>query len=363
MKVGILAPGRVELADRPEPPLGPGELVVELAACGVCGTDLEKLRGNYASAGILGHEPVGRVRSAGPGAPEALAPGTRVFVHHHVPCYACAVCRRGDLTFCPEYSRSNLDPGGFAERFRVSADHLRKGAVLPLADAVSWEVGTLLEPDGCALTAIRAVGLPAGGSLFLLGLGPVGLLYARLARSLGAGWIGGAELSPLRRAAAERGGIDAVVDPRDPEEVRRAVARATGGAGVDRVVVATGAPAAVELGTELARRGGTLNLFGLPESGSQLRMDLQKLYLRGLRVIPTYATTERDVADLHALLASRRLVLEDLVSHRLPLDRIDEAFALAARPAEALKVVVTGPAFGGERPGAGPRPVGPSNAR
>lgn len=346
MKVGLLAPGRVTLGDRPAPEPGAGELVVGLAACGVCGTDLEKVRGHYATAGILGHEAVGSVAAVGPGV-TAFARGDRVFVHHHVPCYRCAVCRRGDLTFCPEYARSNLDPGGFAERFRVSAEHVQKGAVLPLAPSVTWEEGALLEPAACALTALRAIGLPPGGTVFVVGLGPVGLLYARLARTLGAGWVGGAELSPLRRAAAERGGIDAVVDPRGPTEAERAVHAGTGGTGADLVVVATGAPAAVELGGSLARRGGTLNLFGLPEAGSHLGIDLQRLYLRGLRVVPTYATTERDLADLHALVAGGRLALRDLVTHRFPLDRIEEAFATAQRPESALKVVVTGPAYAG----------------
>jgi L-iditol 2-dehydrogenase len=342
MKVGLLQPGRVVLEDRPEPAIGPGELTVELAACGVCGTDLEKLRGNYRSAGILGHEPVGVVRAVGAGV-TAYTPGQRVFVHHHVPCYACAVCRRGDLTFCPEYGRSNLDPGGFAERFRVSADHVRKGAVLPLGPSVTWEEGVLLEPGGCALTALRAVGLPPGGTVFLLGLGPVGLLYARIARALGAGWVGGAEVSPFRRAAAERGGIDATVDPRSEEELRRVVHAGTGGVGADLVVVATSAPAAVALAGGLARRGGTLNLFGLPEAGTQLPIDLQRLYLQGLRVLPTYATTERDIADLHRLLELERVRLGDLVTHRLPLAEIASAFAVAGRPNEALKVAVTGP--------------------
>ena len=346
MKVGRLGPGgTVLLEERPEPVAGPGEITVRLAACGVCGTDLEKLRGNYRTAGILGHEPVGRVAAVGDGV-TGLAVGTRVFVHHHVPCYACEVCRRGDVTFCPSYSTTNLDPGGFAELFRVSAEHVRKGAVLPLDPGVDWAAGALLEPAGCALTAIRRVGLSPGASVLVLGLGPVGLLYARLAKSLGAGWVGGTELSPLRRRAAERGGIDAALDPRAPQEVAAAVARATEGRGVDLAVAASGHPSVLRTAVELARRGGTVNLFGLPEAGSRLDADLQQLYLRGVRLVPSYATTEPEIREVHRLVVSRRLALEDLVSHHRPLDAISEAFALAGRPDEALKVVVSGAEFG-----------------
>jgi L-iditol 2-dehydrogenase len=342
MKVGLLAgDGRLVVAEREMPRAGPGELVVALAACGVCGTDLEKLRGNYRTAGKIGHEPVGTIASTGAGT-DGWAVGERVFVHHHVPCTTCAVCRRGDTTFCPEYAASNIDPGGFAEAFRVPAGHVAKGAVLRLDRGVSWDEGALLEPAGCALTALRRVGFRAGDSVFVLGLGPVGLLYARLARALGAGWLGGAEISPIRCAAAERGGVDLLGDPRAPEEIVRQLATERP-EGVDLVVVATGAPAAVTLGARLPRRGGTLNLFGLPEAGSRLDADLQQLYLRGVRVVPTYATTERDIADVHALVVSGRLPLRDLVSHRFPIDAIGEAFAMAGRPTEALKVVVEGP--------------------
>ncbi|HTT14655.1 MAG TPA: alcohol dehydrogenase catalytic domain-containing protein [Thermoplasmata archaeon] len=345
MKVARLdGQGGVALVDVPTPTPGRGEVTVALAACGVCGTDLEKLRGNYRSAGVLGHEPVGRIAAVGDGV-TGLVVGDRVFAHHHVPCYACEVCARGDLTFCPTYAQTNLDPGGFAETFRVPAEHVARGAVLRLADSVAWDTGALLEPAGCALTALRRIGLPPNASVFVLGLGPVGLLYARLARALGAVWVGGTEISPLRRAAAERGGIDVTVDPREPGAARTAVDRGTHGRGVDLAVVATGHPAVARDATTLVRRGGTVNLFGLPEAGSRLDADLQDLYLRGVRLVPSYATTERDLAEVHRLVVAGRLALADLVSHRVPIDRVDEAFRLAARPAEALKVVVTGPAI------------------
>ena len=343
MKVGRLAPsGKVELEERPAPVAGPGEVTVSLAACGVCGTDLEKARGNYRTAGIIGHEPVGRVASVGDGV-TSVHVGDRVFVHHHVPCYACEVCGRGDYTFCPTYSKTNLDPGGFAETFRVPRENVERHAVLRLAPNVDWDAGALLEPAGCALTAIRRVGLPEKARVFVLGLGPVGLLYGRLARALGASWVGGTEISARRRDVALRGGFDVALDPRDAEAVRRSVRAATSELGVDLAVVATGHPAVAKSATELVRRGGTVNLFGLPESGSRLDVDLQALYLHGTRLVPTYATTETDIAEVHRRVATGSLALSDLVSHRIPLERIGEAFRLAGQPEESVKVVVTGP--------------------
>jgi L-iditol 2-dehydrogenase len=348
MKVGRLGPsGTVVLEERPEPVAGPGEVTVRLAACGVCGTDLEKLRGNYRTAGILGHEPAGRIAAVGEGV-RTLAVGDRVAVHHHIPCLACEVCRRGDPTFCPTYSTTNLDPGGFAEVFRASAEHVRQGAVLRLAPDLDWDAGALLEPAGCALTALRKVPSVDGSSVLVLGLGPVGQLYARLSKALGASWVGGTEISELRRRTAERGGIDATADARSEEEVREMVQRGTEGKGVDLAVVAGGPPAVVATAFERVRRGGTINLFGLPAAGSRLEVDLQQLYLKGVRVVPSYATTEREIREVHELVAQRRLSLAGLVSHRCPLPEIGEAFRLASRPEGSVKVLVTGDAYRGE---------------
>ncbi|MGA7923535.1 MAG: alcohol dehydrogenase catalytic domain-containing protein [Thermoplasmata archaeon] len=345
MKVGWLtSSGELSVTEEPAPVAGPGEVLVQLAACGICGTDLEKVRGRYRTAhGILGHEAVGRIASLGSDV-SGFAEGDRVFAHHHVPCYNCPVCARGAYTFCPEYGKTNLDPGGFADYFRVPRVNVERRALLSLDPAVSWDAGTLLEPAACAFTALRRVGFRTGDSIFLLGLGPVGLLYARLARALGAGWIGGTELAELRRTAAELGGV-ATYDPRDEAAVLEAVRSATHGAGVDLAVVATGAPAAIHLGEKIARRGGTLNLFGLPEPGSQLATDLQQLYLYGVEVVPTYATTEPDIAEVHRLMADGKLPLGDLVTDHFALDQLSMAFAKASRPTEAVKVVVTGDAF------------------
>lgn len=342
MKVGRLANGAVVLEEVPAPHAGPGEVVVELAACGVCGTDLEKLKGNYQTAGILGHEPVGRIVEVGDGVP-TLSVGQRVHVHHHVPCGTCDVCRRGDFTFCPTYSKTNLDPGGFAERFRVSAAHVTRGAVLPLSDRLDWPTGALIEPASCGLTALRRIGFPPGGSLFVIGLGSVGLLFGSVAKAMGAGWVGGAEISDRRRELARSLGFDVALDARDPDSVRAAVQSAVPG-GVDVVTVATGAPPALSLARTLVRRGGTVNLFGLPEPGSRLDWDLQQLYLSGVSVRPTYATTEREIADVHALLADGRLRVGGIVTHAKPLAEIDEAFQIARNTSESVKVVVTGPA-------------------
>ena len=351
MKAGVLASGRVHLEEVAAPRAGPGEIVVAMRASGICGTDLEKARGNYRATGRIGHEPTGIVSEVGSGV-NGISAGMRVFVHHHVPCYACPVCRSGMYTFCPTYQSTNIDPGGFAEFFRVPEPNVRRGAVLPLPDALTDEEGTFIEPLGCCLEALWATPFQPGMRALVIGLGPIGLLYLRLLRAAGASGLAASDLSPARRKAALASGADVVFDPREAPSK----ASPQGGTSqeslvdFDLVVVATGAPQAIADGIQRCRRGGTVNLFGLPERGSHLETDMQELYLRGIRLVPTYATTERGTSHALELLASRRVVVRDLITHRFPLDQLPEAFAMAARTEEAIKVVVTAGAGSGVKP-------------
>jgi L-iditol 2-dehydrogenase len=343
MKAALLGPGRVELRDLPEPSAARHEIVVRMRACGICATDLEKVRGHYSATGKIGHEPVGVVHRVGEGVP-SLREGMRVFVHHHVPCYGCEVCRIGAYTYCPQYQRTNIDPGGFSEFFLVPHENVSRGAVVSLPEHLADAEATLIEPLACCVEALRATPFAPGQSALVVGLGPVGLLYARLLRASGASRVYGADLSPFRREAGLRSGVDVVYDPRRPAETMESEGGldASGSFEVDLAVVATGSPTAVTEGYRHLRRGATLNLFGLPARGSRLEIDLQELYLRGIRVLPTYATTERGTGEALALLSSGRVRGRDLITHQFPLTEVTEAFDQASRTEDTLKVVVTG---------------------
>ena len=320
------------MAEVDRPVLSGGDLLVEMHACGLCGSDVEKVKGHYAATGKIGHEPAGTVVEVGSGV-TGYRVGDRVFVHHHVPCYNCDVCRAGRYTFCPTYQKTNLDPGGFAEFFRVPPENVSRGAALVLPDHVSFEEAALIEPLGCCIDALAALPFQPGDRVLMLGLGPIGLLYLKLLRVSGAGLAVGADLSAYRREVALREGADRVFDPRAPEGVTEGE--------FDLVVVATGAVRAISDGFRWVRRGGTVNLFGLPEKGSHLETDLQDLYMKGARLVPTYAATERGTNTALRLIASGRLPVRQLVTHRIPLARIEEGFRQATATEGTIKVVIT----------------------
>src|SRR4051794_32398350 len=163
--------GSPALRELPEPEAPPGGVLVGVRFCGLCGSDVEKLRpGGVAAGSVLGHELAGVVLAG------ALPAGTRVAVAHHVPCGTCAQCRAGHESLCPAFAASSLEPGGFCERTAASARHVA-GAVLRLPDDVSDLAGTFVEPLACVLRGLAA--LPGQGPALVLGAGSVGLLAAQ----------------------------------------------------------------------------------------------------------------------------------------------------------------------------------------
>jgi L-iditol 2-dehydrogenase len=336
--VHLSAPGQVEVREVPVPSLEAGDILVAMGACGLCGTDIEKMRGLYTAAPpVLGHEAAGAVVAVGEGV-DGVRPGDRVFPHHHVPCGECEYCRRGSPTMCPEYRQHHLDPGGFAERFRVPAWIVARGGVLPLPDGVSFEDAAFVEPLACCLRALDRFRVPDGADVLLLGAGPMGLLLQQLLPRYGAAEVIVSEPSPYRRRFAERLGADRVLDPRR-EDVGERVRGRTGGRGADLVVVATGSGRALRDAFGAVRDGGTVGLVGLPAADVPIE-DASQLVTRELAVLASNAATEDETQRALDLIGRRAVNVADLVTHRFPLASFADAVAVAEK-GEAMKVLLT----------------------
>jgi len=322
--------GRVGLEERAPPTAGPGELLVRVRACGICGSDLMGWYQDPRAPLVPGHEPAGEVVGAGPGAP--LAVGTRVAVHHHVPCMTCALCRRGRHTLCARFRQTRIDPGGMAELVRVPAANAALD-VLPLPDDLPLWAATLVEPLGCVVRGQRAAGVGPGARVAVVGAGGMGLLEIQAARALGAAVVVACEPRPERRERAARAG--ARVHP-DADGVRADPALA---GGADQVFVTTADPGAIAAALTLAGPGGVVQLFAPPPPGVPVPLDLGAVWWREVSITSTYSAGPLDTRDALALLADGRVDPALVVSHRVPLARVDEAFRLARSP-EAVKVVV-----------------------
>ncbi len=199
------APGDVRIEEAPEPEPGPGEVVCDVVACGVCGSDVTDWYIASRLPAVLGHEVVGIVRAVGPGV-TAPSPGTRVAIHHHTPCGECRRCRRGHETLCERFRATRLDPGGFAERVRVSQDLVEE--LLELPDGLDPVTATFIEPLACVLRAQDRAGLRAGDSLLVVGAGINGVLQIAAAHARGVEVVWVREPRPERLELAEAWGAE-----------------------------------------------------------------------------------------------------------------------------------------------------------
>lgn len=344
MKSVILAPApggqgyapRLTELEAPSP--GSGELLVEMKACGLCGTDLEKMRGEYtASMPIVGHEAVGVVKEVGAGLAGFRA-GDRVFPHHHVPDYECYLCKTGNETMCDRYRASNLHPGGFSEFFVVPSWNVEKGGVLRIPAAMGFEVASLVEPLACCVRGIRRVGVKPGESVLVTGAGPVGMMHSLLLRDMSC-QVMVSDVSEARLRIAERSGSAAVVDA-SKEDVPARLRAETGGRGADVAIVASGSRAAIVQGLRSVRKGGRVCIFGVPPKGSVIDYDISSLYNSEQLVTTSYGATDDEARYALGVLSSRGEEFGALVTHRFPLSEFDRAVEVAS-DAEGMKVVVT----------------------
>jgi len=309
-----IAPREVRIEHMPVPDPGPGEVVCDVIACGVCASDVTDWYVAGKVPTVLGHELAGVVRAVGEGAAAAdgspIGIGARVVIHHHAPCGECRRCRRGHETLCERFRATGLDPGGFAEQVRVPAELV--GELLELPDSMDPVAATFIEPLACVLRSQDRAGLRAGDSLLVVGAGVNGLLQiaAAHARAIDAVWI------------------------REPREARLGLAQAYGAERhgnelVDVAIVCTTKPAAIADGFAAVAPGGALCLYAPPDPGQALGLDGHALYVREVDVCASYSAGPRDMRAALALIATGRVDPAPLITHRLPLERTGEALALA----------------------------------
>lgn len=344
MKSVVLVPGaegkgmKPELADVEPPTPGRGELVVEMKACGLCGTDLEKMRGGYtASMPVIGHEATGAISSVGSEV-TGFREGDPVFPHHHVPCYECYICKAGGETMCAHYRSSNLVPGGFSESFLVPRWNVSKGGVLKLPPRMSFEVGSLIEPLACCIRAVSRCPVKGVDSVLIAGAGPVGMMHALLFKPLGTKVVI-SDVSEARLKAAEQSGVGRVVNA-SKADVPALVKSETHDRGADVAVVASGSKEAILQGLRSVRKGGRVCLFGVPSKGSVLDYDISSLYNSEQQIITSYGATDSDTRKAMDVLSGRGAEFGRLITHRFPLAKFDDAVE-AASTARAMKVIVT----------------------
>jgi len=327
----------IRIQDMPRPKIGSDEILVEMKACGVCGSDLMDWYLRSRAPLVLGHEPAGVIVEAGKNV-KGFRVGDRVFAHHHVACLKCHYCEKGDYTMCPQFGQTHIEPGGFSEYFKVPAPNLQIDT-LKLPRRLSYEEATLIEPVGCCIRAQNKTDIKEGDSVAIIGAGPSGIIHATLARIAGANQILITDLVDYRLKMAERLGADLTINPKQENLVEK-VKEATENRGADIVIVTAPNVKAVEDGVQIVRRGGKLLLFAPTQPDQYARLSPHRLFFLEISVVPSYSVSHIETRLALKLISSGKLEAKELITHRFPLSRTADAFQTAAKNKECLKVVV-----------------------
>ncbi len=328
------APGDLRLEEVPLPPLGRGEMLIRIKACGLCPGEVMDWYMARKAPVPLGHEPVGEVVEVTDGV--AFRPGDRVFVHHHAPCLVCRFCRRGDFVHCATWRPRRLLPGGLATYAIVQAPAVASD-VVRVPEGLSDETATFIEPLACVVKSVRRARVREGDRVAVIGLGVMGMLHLLVLRASAApGQLLAADRVPERLARGV-GLADVVIDT-SRATLAEAVARATDG-GADVVIVGPGSVEALEAGRMTVAPGGTLVVFTPTPPDVVWPLRMHEVFFNETTIVPSYSAGPNDTREAVRLLAGG-LPVEPLITHRLPLADTGEGYALVRAAGPALKVVV-----------------------
>lgn len=327
----------------PVPEIGPGEVLIRVHTCGICGTDLKKIAtGSHSAPRIFGHETAGKIVAVGRDV-DNFKIGDRVMVFHHIPCGECYYCRHKVFAQCPVYKKvgatAGFEPsgGGFAEYVRAMDWIVRKG-VVKIPDGVSYEQASFIEPVNTCMKAIESLRIEPGEVVFVIGQGPIGIMLAVLAKRAGATVVT-SDLYPQRLKISEGYGLRHNVDASRATPLNR-VRELTDGRGADAVILATAGNSLIRPAIDAARPGGRVMLFAQTQRSEAL-IDPAAVCVDEKTLMGSYSASV-DLQDENVrLVFSGGIDFERLVTHRFPLSQAVEALHLAAHPApESMKVVI-----------------------
>jgi L-iditol 2-dehydrogenase len=338
------APGDVQLEDVAEPAAGPGEVVIRVRNCCMCGTDVKISRHGHHHIDpprTLGHELAGEIVEIGDGV-EGWSTGDWVQAIAAIPCGRCRDCEAGRLTVCPHQRSIGYSyDGGFAPYCLLPAPLLAVDGLNRIPDGLSFAEASVAEPLSCVINGQELARVGSGDDVAVIGAGPIGCLHVRLARANGARRV---FLLDVNRDRLDRAAAlvapDAAVCSDDEVDPVGAVLGLTEGRGVDVAVTATSAGVAQEQALAMLARRGRLSLFGgLPQDRPTISLDSNLVHYRELTLVGANGSTPRHNAEALGLIARGAVPVHDLITHRLPLDEVPAALDIVAR-GEAIKVTI-----------------------
>jgi L-iditol 2-dehydrogenase len=335
----------VRIESIPVPEIGPGEVLMKIHTCGICGTDLKKIHtGSHSAPRVFGHEMSGTVAAVGEGVTN-FAVGDKVMAYHHIPCGECFYCRKHTFAQCEIYKKvgctAGFEPsgGGFAEYIRVMDWIVRRG-LIKIPDHVPFEQAAFIEPVNTCYKAIDLLNLQQDETVLVIGQGSIGILLAALARRTGATVLT-SDLYPERHAIAAKFGLDHPLDARG--DVVAAAKATTSGRGADVALVAVGGNALIKVAMEAIRPGGRVMLFAATQHG-EAPFDPAAVCMDEKTLMGSYSASvaiQDEVTKLVLEGYSSGFDLTQLISHRFSIEDAVAAIDLASNPQpDSMKIVI-----------------------
>jgi L-iditol 2-dehydrogenase len=329
----------LRIVERPTPQVQAGEILVRIAASGICSGDLMPWYIRAKAPLVLGHEPTGEIVAVGGSRASSTGDGTqfklgdRVVIHHHAPCFACDFCERGAYVHCATWRSSKIDPGGIAEYVRVPAANLGDTLILPAT--MAFDEAVLIEPLGCVMKSLRRAKVYGGDVVYVIGLGVMGLLHVAVLESRGYTVVASDPIAARRDRATELGAI--AVEPADAADALRE-AGAPHGAHV--VICGPSSPAALEHACETVAPAGTVLMFTPIAPDERFIFDQSRFYFRDISLIASYSCGPNDTREALQWLASSELRAADFGAVRFPLAQTGAAYAQMTKT-EIVKAIIT----------------------
>jgi L-iditol 2-dehydrogenase len=326
----------VRVQEIPVPKIGEEEVLLKVMASGICGSDVMEWYRVPKAPRVLGHEATGVITEVGSKV-ELAKVGDRVFISHHVPCFQCRHCQRGNHTACHTLHTTNYYPGGFSQYVQVPKINVQYG-IYKLPDAMSFEEGTFIEPLACVSRGQRLSGLKSDDTLLIIGSGISGILHAQLAKYKGVRNIIVADINPYRLELAKKFGAHYALDAK--ANLPGKLKESTGGHLVDQVIVCTGATSAALSAMDCVENGGTILYFAVPDPTVKLPVPINQFWRNEITMRTSYGAAPNDIEDALSVLSTGKLDVKDMITHRLDIREAQEGFRLMAEAGNSLKVIL-----------------------
>ncbi|MCX6090837.1 MAG: zinc-dependent dehydrogenase [Candidatus Atribacteria bacterium] len=339
----FLGPGQMEVREIEKPVAGEGEVVLQVAACAICGTDVRIFQYGHPKVKpphTTGHEIAGEIVEVGKGV-EGYRVGERVTVVTTISCGHCHYCRRGLQNLCPEQEYIGYHfPGGFAEYLKIPKAGVQKGNLLVLPEDMDLLEASLIEPLSCAINGQSYLHIGLGETVLVIGSGPIGCMHVELAKNHGAGKIVIADISSDRLELARRVGADYYINSQK-QDLKKEVMAVTDGLGADVIIVAASAGSAQEQALDMVAPQGRISFFGgLPKDKPTITFNSNTVHYKEVGVFGVFASHASQYEEAAQLIYSGRIPAKSLITHVIPLEKIVEGISMV-KEGKALKAVVS----------------------